>query len=37
MNYSVLMMGAVLLFSVFDYMLYAHKIYTGPVVEIEIE
>lgn len=37
MNYSVLMMGAVLLFSVLYYLLYAHKIYTGPIVEIEIK
>ena len=33
MNYSVLMNGAVLLFSVFYYLIYARKVYTGPVID----
>ena len=37
MNYSVLMTGAVLVFSVVYYFLYARKMYTGPVLENEIE
>ena len=36
-NYSVLMTGVVLLFSVIYYLLHARKIYTGPVLENEIK
>lgn len=36
MNYSVLMIGAVVLFSVVYYMLVARKVYGGPLVEIEV-
>lgn len=36
-NYSVLMTGGVLLFSVIYYLLHARKIYTGPVLENEIK
>lgn len=34
MNYSVLVFGSVVIFSIFYYVLYAQKFYTGPVVEI---
>ncbi|KAL9119505.1 MAG: hypothetical protein Q9187_003940 [Circinaria calcarea] len=36
MNYSSLMVGAVILFAVPYYFLYARKIYKGPVVEVDI-
>ena len=34
MNYSVLVTGFVVLFSVVYYLLYARKVYKGPLVEI---
>ncbi|KAL8701511.1 MAG: hypothetical protein Q9201_004869 [Fulgogasparrea decipioides] len=34
MNYSSLLMGAIMLFAVVYYHVYARKVYTGPVVEI---
>ncbi len=34
MNYSALVTGAVLIFSVFYYLLRARKVYTGPVIEV---
>ena len=34
MNYSSLMFGATMLFSVFYYLLRARKVYTGPVIEV---
>ncbi|KAI9647889.1 hypothetical protein NHQ30_004277 [Ciborinia camelliae] len=34
MNYSVLVFGSVVLFSIIYYVAYARKFYTGPVVEI---
>jgi choline transport protein len=35
MNYSSLMIGAVLMFSIFYYILIGRKTYKGPVVEVE--
>ena len=34
MNYSILMTAAVVLFAVFYYVVYANKVYTGPIVEV---
>ena len=34
MNYSSLMFGATMLFSVFYYLLWARRVYTGPVIEV---
>ena len=36
MNYSSLMTGAVLVFAVVYYVVYARRIYKGPVVEIDL-
>jgi choline transport protein len=35
MNWSILVTGAVVLFSVFYYLVWARKVYTGPIVETE--
>ena len=35
MNYSVLMLGATMLFSVFYYFIRARKVYTGPVIQVD--
>ena len=35
MNYSVLVFGAVILFSIAYYVMIAHKTYVGPLVEVE--
>lgn len=35
MNYSIVMVGAVLIWSVVYYKLWAHKTYTGPVIEVD--
>ncbi|MCJ1310300.1 hypothetical protein MMC25_003962 [Agyrium rufum] len=37
MNYSVLILGSVVLFSVVYYVVWARKVYKGPIVEIEDE
>ena len=37
MNYSVVVTGAVLIFSVIYYLIRARKVYTGPVVEVIID
>lgn len=37
MNYSVVVTGAVLIFSVIYYLLRARKVYTGPVVEVILD
>lgn len=34
MNFAVLMTGAIMIFAVIYYFVYARKVYTGPVVEI---
>ena len=36
MNYSVLVFGAVVLFSLAYYVTVAHKTYVGPLVELEV-
>ncbi|KAI1500853.1 amino acid transporter [Biscogniauxia marginata] len=36
MNYAVLVTGAVLLFSVLYYVVWARKVYTGPIIETEL-
>ena len=36
MNYSVLVFGAVILFSLAYYVTIAHKTYVGPLVELEV-
>ena len=36
MNYSVLVFGAVILFSVAYYLMVARKTYVGPLVEVEV-
>lgn len=36
MNYSVLVFGTVILFSVAYYLMVAHKTYVGPLVEVEV-
>lgn len=36
MNWSVFMVGVVMLFSVFWYFVYARKIYDGPTVEVDV-
>ena len=36
MNYSVLVFGAVILFSIVYYLTIAHKTYVGPLVEVEV-
>ncbi|KAI3324961.1 amino acid transporter-like protein [Xylariaceae sp. AK1471] len=36
-NYAVLVTGAVLLFSMLYYILWARKVYSGPVIEIELQ
>ncbi|TAQ86145.1 hypothetical protein B7494_g5542 [Chlorociboria aeruginascens] len=35
MNYSVLMVGAVAIWAVVYYFVWAHKIYTGPIIEVD--
>lgn len=37
MNYSVLVFGTVILFSVAYYLMVAHKTYVGPLVEVEVK
>lgn len=37
MNYSVVVTGAVLIFSIIYYLIRARKVYTGPVVEVIID
>lgn len=37
MNWSIVVYGGVLLFSVFFWFLHGRKVYTGPVIEIHIE
>ena len=34
MNYSILVTGAVVLFSIFYYVIWAKKVYSGPIVEM---
>lgn len=34
MNYSIVMTGAVVTFAVLYYVIYARKVYTGPIVEV---
>lgn len=36
MNYSILVFGAVILFSIAYYATVAHKTYVGPLVEVEV-
>lgn len=36
MNYSVLIFGAVILFSIVYYLIVAHRTYVGPLVEVEL-
>ncbi|KAF2140425.1 uncharacterized protein K452DRAFT_55698 [Aplosporella prunicola CBS 121167] len=36
MNYAVLVTGAVIIFSIFYYLVWGHKTYRGPLVEIEV-
>ena len=36
MNYSCLMLGATMIFSVFYYFVRARKVYTGPVIEVNL-
>lgn len=37
MNYSCLMTGTVGIFAIVFYLLHGHKVYKGPVVEVEFE
>ena len=37
MNFSVLMTGSVIIFAIFYYIVWARRVYTGPVVEVTLQ